>query len=238
MARFSRLWVLTALAVVSCHTNDSIRLLIERDPRVLYFVDTPEPVIALTIDDGPDPKGTLRILEVLDAHHATATFFLISDRIAGRESVVQAILDAGHEIANHLTRDEPAIDLDPATFESELIRSQEALAPFGGSPWFRPGSGWYDDWMFPILERHDYRLALGTAYPLDAEIHSVWFATRILLWQVDQGDIIILHDGGGRGERTAEILMRVLPELQHRGLRVVSLGELAGLGGADELSRR
>jgi len=237
MARAS-LIVLAALALLSCHTGDTFRLLANRDARVLYFVETREPVIALTIDDGPDPLATEQILQVLEAYGATATFFLISDRIPGREEVVQSIIDSGHEIANHLTRDEPTIELEPAEFEAELIRSHESLADFGASSWFRPGSGWYDDWMFPILERHDYRLALGTAYPLDAAISSVWLSTRILLWQVDRGDIIILHDGGKRGSRTVEILERVLPELERRGLRVVSLSQLAGSGDAALASRR
>jgi peptidoglycan/xylan/chitin deacetylase (PgdA/CDA1 family) len=219
----SLLWV---LGLASCHTGDTFRMLARSDPRVLYSVDTEEPLIALTIDDGPDREATLRILEVLDAHAAKATFFLISDRTPGQESIVRAIVDADHEIANHLTAEGPSIELDPAKFESELIRAHRTLSRFGDSNWFRPGSGWYDDWMFPILERHDYRLALGNSYALDAQIHSVWFATRVILWRASRGDIIILHDGEGRGERTVEILEKVLPELKRRGLRVVSLSEL------------
>ena len=225
-----------ALAVASCHTGDTYRLLANRDPRVLYSVDTEQPLVALTIDDGPDSESTRRILDVLDAHGAKATFFLISDRTPGRESLVQAIVDADHEIANHLTHDVPSIELEPAEFESELVRAHQTLSRFGDSYWFRPGSGWYDDWMFPILERHDYRLALGTAYALDAQIDSVWFASRVILWRAGKGDIIILHDGEGRGQRTIEILERVLPELRRRGLRVVSLSELVEVAGASDES--
>ena len=228
---------LCALVLASCHTDDTFRLLADRDPRVLYSVDTEEPLVALTIDDGPDSESTQRILDVLEAHGATATFFLISDRTPGREAIVQAIVDAQHEIANHLTRDEPAIDLAPAQFEDKLVRAHRTLSRFGKSSWFRPGSGWYDDWMFPILERHNYRLALGTAYALDAQIDSVWFTSRVVLWRARRGDIIILHDGEGRGQRTVEILEKVLPELRRRGLRAVSLSELVAIAGANDESR-
>lgn len=228
MSRLAYFGALMALTLVSCHTTDTWRLLAARDSRVLYSIKTVEPMIALTIDDGPDPEATPRILEVLAAHDATATFFLIADRVAGREPLVRAIVEAGHEIANHLTRDEPAIDLGPAEFEDELIRAHGILSEFDELFWFRPGSGWYDDWMFPILERHDYQMALGSNYPLDAGISSVRFATRIVLWRAGPGEIIILHDGGARGERTSKTLERILPELHRRGLRVVSLSELVG----------
>jgi peptidoglycan/xylan/chitin deacetylase (PgdA/CDA1 family) len=214
------------IALGGCRLPDTVELVAERDPRILYSVEARDPVVALTLDDGPDEIVTPRILAVLEAHHARATFFLISDRIAGREEAVAAIVDAGHEIGNHLTRDEPSVDLSPEEFEAELLRSDAALRDFASPRWFRPGSGWYDDWMFPILERNGYRMALGTAYPLDATIPWVWFTSRVTLSQVDPGDVIILHDVGDRGDRTVATLERVLPELRRRGLRVVTLSEL------------
>ncbi|MEE9579507.1 MAG: polysaccharide deacetylase family protein, partial [Gemmatimonadota bacterium] len=75
-------------------------------PEVLYFVETDRPTVALTIDDGPDPATTARILDVLERHGARATFFLITDRVPGNEAILRRILDEGHEIGNHLTREE------------------------------------------------------------------------------------------------------------------------------------
>ncbi len=218
-----------AASLFGCRLESSYELLARRDPRVVWTAGAPAQAVALTLDDGPDAETTPRLLEVLAAYEARATFFLLGDEVRGREAVVEAIVDQGHEIANHMTRDEPSIDLSPETFEAELLRADAILKPFGVSRWFRPGSGWYADWMFPILERHDYRMVLGAAYPLDAWLRSVRLVHWLARHQVDPGDVLVLHDGGRRGARSAEVLGRLLPDLASRGLRVVTLSELLGI---------
>jgi peptidoglycan/xylan/chitin deacetylase (PgdA/CDA1 family) len=103
----------------------------KRSPSVLYSIDTEESTVALTIDDGPDPVETDRILDVLGRYNAHATFFLISSRISGNEAVVQRILDEGHEIANHLVHDEPSIRLTLDEFENQLLEVDQILSQFG-----------------------------------------------------------------------------------------------------------
>ena len=55
-------------------------------PGVLFYVDTERPALALTLDDGPHPEVTPRILDLLAEHEAKATFFLIGERVAGNEA--------------------------------------------------------------------------------------------------------------------------------------------------------
>jgi peptidoglycan/xylan/chitin deacetylase (PgdA/CDA1 family) len=200
----------------------------------VYSFETSEPAVAVTIDDGPDPESTLPLLELLAHHGARATFFLISDRIPGNEALVEAIVAGGHELANHLTRDEVSVELGPGAFERELLRARDALAPFGPTRWLRPGSGWYDDWMVEIATRHGYRIALGSVYPLDAQLYWSWLAARFILWRAQPGSIVILHESGGRGRRTLKTLSKVLPELERRGHRMVTLSELAVEAGSAE----
>jgi peptidoglycan/xylan/chitin deacetylase (PgdA/CDA1 family) len=195
-------------------------------PEVLYFVDTDRPAVALTIDDGPDPASTPAILDVLERHGAEATFFLITDRVPGNDEVVRRILDEGHEIANHLTREEPSILLPADTFERELIEAHDVLLDYSAQRWFRPGSGFHSSEMLERAERHGYTTVLGSVYPFDAQIPSASFAERQILANARPGSIIVLHDGGDRGLRTAKALEAVLPELEARGLRVVTLSEL------------
>ena len=197
-------------------------------PEVTYFVVTDRPAVALTIDDGPDPVATPRILDVLKRHGARATFFVISDRVAGNEVLMQRILDEGHEVANHLTRDEPSILLPATEFEEELRTAHETLADYQESRWFRPGSGWYDDAMLATVGRHGYSTVLGSVYPFDAQISSTTFAGHHILANVHPGAIIVLHDVGERGLRTAAALDAILPELEARGLQVTTLSDLAG----------
>lgn len=204
-----------------------------RSPGCLYAVRTRERAVALTLDDGPDPASTPEILAVLRAHGARATFFLISGRVPGGEALVSAIVAERHELGNHLTRDEPSIRLAPAAFEAAVREAGAALGRFAPVRWLRPGSGWYDAAMLATIERAGYRCALGSVYPLDPHVPSSRFAAAYVLSNVRPGAVIVLHDVGARGRRTAETLRRVLPVLGARGYRVVTLSELERLGRAE-----
>jgi peptidoglycan/xylan/chitin deacetylase (PgdA/CDA1 family) len=196
-------------------------------PGCLYHVPTRQSLVALTIDDGPDPISTSAILAELRRHDARATFFLITDRLRGQEPLVSRLVAEGHELGNHFTRDRPGVRLGTRAFEADLLRSDGALAPWGRPAWARPGSGWYSQAMIGVMQRHGYRCALGSVYPFDATIPSAGWASSYILRNVRPGAIVILHDGGSRGRRTARVLAEVLPELRRRGYRVVSLSELA-----------
>ena len=197
-----------------------------RFPGCLYFVHTERPLVALTIDDGPDSSTTPGILDELGRNHAHATFFLISERVRGNQALVAQLARSGHEIANHLTRDEPSIKLPPERFERELLAADSVLTAFAPPRWVRPGSGWYNPSMLTTMRRHGYECSLGSVYPFDAAIPWSWLASSYVLSSARPGDIIVLHDAGSRGRRTAATLRRVLPELARRGLRVVTLSEL------------
>jgi peptidoglycan/xylan/chitin deacetylase (PgdA/CDA1 family) len=182
--------------------------------------------VGLTIDDGPDPASTPLILDQLRRHDARATFFLVTGRLHGQEPLMRRLTAEGHELGNHFTRDRPSILLSPRAFEADLLRAHRELVPWGRPLWARPGSGWYSQAMIGVMQRHGYRCALGSVYPFDATIPSVVWTTRHVLRNVRPGAIVVLHDGGNRGLRTARVLAEVLPELRRRGYRVVSLSEL------------
>jgi peptidoglycan-N-acetylglucosamine deacetylase len=202
-----------------------VERLARRFPGCLYQVPTRKPLVALTIDDGPDSVSTPRILEQLRRHEAAATFFLISDRIKGLEPLVQQVVREGHELGNHFTKDRPSISLDGHTFERDLLQAHQALSRWTRPRWARPGSGWYSQAMIDVMQRHGYRCALGSVYPLDAAIPSAAWAGSYILRHVRPGAVLILHDGEGRGRRTVKVLAEVLPELRRRGYRVVTLSE-------------
>lgn len=198
----------------------------KRSPEVVYSIDTQDLLVALTIDDGPDLIETPKIMDSLKRHGAKATFFLITSRIPGNEELVQRMIDEGHELANHLWDDYPSILLDSSEFERQLVESDEALSNFADVRWFRPGSGWYNDAMLSVIHEHGYTCALGSVYPFDPHIGSSWFITRYVLSKIQPGSVIVLHDYGSRGARTAAALDAVLPELTSRGYKVVTLTEL------------
>jgi peptidoglycan/xylan/chitin deacetylase (PgdA/CDA1 family) len=195
-------------------------------PEVVYFVPTDEPAIALTIDDGPDPETTPAILDVLQANGASATFFLLSDAIAGNEELVRRIVAEGHELGHHMTADEVSARLDDVTFETRFLQAHRVLESFGGAAWFRPGSGRYNDHMRELAERHGYRIALASVPPLDTVLDDPQRMAGLANWWAEPGSILVLHDRGDRGHRTAATLELLLPRMADAGLAVTTLGKL------------
>lgn len=195
-------------------------------PGCLYRVRTAERVVALTLDDGPDEATTPQILTELDRHGARATFFLIGERVRGREPLVRHMVEAGHEVGNHFMRDRPAILLRAEELARDLAAAHALLARYAEVRWARPSSGWYSDEMIAAMARQGHRCALGSVYPYDATIPSSGFASRHILRNIRPGAILVLHDGGSRGWRAVRTLRTVLPELRRRGYRVVPLGDL------------
>ena len=222
--------LLAAGAVVWTAPGWLIPQLARRYPGCLYQVPTEQKVVALTIDDGPDASSTPLILDALRRNGASATFFLISSRLQGHQSVMRRLVREGHQLGNHLTQDRASIRLSPEAFEADLLRAHQAFSPWGHPVWARPGSGWYSDEMVQVMRRHLYRCALGSIYPFDAAIPSTRWATSYILHHIQPGAIVILHDGGKRGRRTARVLAAVLPELTRRGYRAVTLSGLMAAG--------
>src|SRR6266508_4594057 len=74
-------------------------------PGCLYQVPTQRPLVALTIDDGPDPASTPLILTELRRHGARASFFLITDRLQNQTSLMHNLITENHELNNHFTQD-------------------------------------------------------------------------------------------------------------------------------------
>lgn len=203
-----------------------VRLVSRTHPGCTYAASTEQRIVALTIDDGPDAATTPIILDVLSRHKARATFFLISSRVEGNQALVRRLVAEGHEVGNHFTHDRAGIGLTPEAFEQSLLGADSVLSKYGALRWARPGSGWYNRNMIKIMEKHGYGCVLGSVYPFDAQIPSTAHMVRTIRAGTGPGAIIILHDHGGRGRRTAAALDRVLPELRRRGYRVTTVSDL------------
>lgn len=188
-------------------------------------------LVALTIDDAPDPTTTPAILDTLEAYGSRATFFVITSQLHATGDTADPVLTRlraeGHEVGNHFTHDRPAIRLDSATFERDLAHADSALRRYGPVRWARPSSGWYSQRMVRTMHRAGYECALGSVYPVDAGLGWPWLSEHYILAHARPGAIVILHDRGKRGQRTAAVLGRVLPALQARGYHIVTLTELA-----------
>lgn len=196
---------------------------------VLCYVETEARVFALTFDDGPHPDVTPALLDVLAKHRARATFFLIGERVLVNESIVARIAAEGHELANHLMRDEPSVLLPDLEFRRQLGQVSSLLAPYGDIRWFRPGSGWLTPRMLRSAAQLDLRCVLGTvvaAHNGDAGDRRI---ARRLLGGIRPGSIVVLHEGTPDRRGVVVTTDLVLAELGRHGLAAVTVSELVAL---------
>ena len=197
-------------------------------PGCTYFADADEKLVALTFDDGPDSITTRQILSILEQYNAKATFFLMGSRVLRNKQVVSEIVEQGHEIGHHMFTGKTTIRMPFNEFTNHFDKTDSVLSEYAEVRWFRPGSGWYSDEMIEYLDDGDcnYRCVLGSVYPFDVQIPSTTFATIFILINTRPGSIIVLHDRGDRGRRTAKVLSNIIPKLQKRGYQFVTLSEL------------
>lgn len=191
---------------------------------VLFFFETKEKKLAITIDDGPHPTTTRKILDVLEKHNVKATFFLIGSKVEQYPQVMEEIVKGGHEIGNHDHHDRASI-LQRNTFETDFQRTHQLLSPYCPH-YFRPGCGFYSSWMLDIVRNYGYKCVLGNIYPHDVLFRWVWFLTHYILWRISPGSIIILHDGREWLE-TEQVLDNIIPRLKGRGYSFCTLSEMS-----------
>lgn len=195
---------------------------------VLWYVDTAAPSFALTFDDGPCPDTTPQLLEVLARHRARATFFLVGERIQAHEQLVAQIVEQGHEVANHLMRDERSVLVPEPRFRRELAEVTGLLSRHGPVRWFRPGSGWFTPRMLRAAADQNLRAVLGTLVaghrggPGDERIPQNMIAG------IRPGSIAVLHEGTRARRAVAPATDQLLTALAGRGLSAVTVSELAG----------
>ncbi len=159
-------------------------------PVVTRF-ETTEREVWLTIDDGPDPIHTPRLLELLKRFDARATFFVIGERAAKFPAELEAIRAAGHEIANH-TFSHPSATfwcLPPARIASEIDRAQVP------GPYFRSPAGMKNFFVHPALARRNLHLIGWTVRGLDTVSNDPEAVAARIMRGVRPGAILLLHEG-------------------------------------------
>ncbi len=189
--------------------------------------------VALTFDDGPSPRCTPKIVNLLKRYGARATFFVLGERVEQYPGLVRAEVRAGCQVGNH-TFDHPRLTrADQATVDREIERTSLDLDLLGcaSSPrLFRPPYSAYNSRVLSYLTHTSRRLVLwgidsGDWQGLDAETIA-----KNVLSRVRPGAIIIFHDGDetGRADRkpTVAALRIILPALRDAGYDLVTVSEL------------
>ena len=187
--------------------------------------------VAITIDDGPDPATTPRVLDLLDASGAKATFFCIGQRIERHRGLAREISDRGHAIENHTFRHPNYFSLlGPKAIALEIARAQDIIASVTGvvPRFFRAPAGLRNPFLAPLLERFDLQLASWTRRGFDTVNGNADVVFHRVMRNLASGDILLLHDGNAAKEVSGapviyDVLPRMLRELSTHGLQPILL---------------
>jgi cellulose synthase/poly-beta-1,6-N-acetylglucosamine synthase-like glycosyltransferase/peptidoglycan/xylan/chitin deacetylase (PgdA/CDA1 family)/spore germination protein YaaH len=204
--------------------------------------------LALSFDDGPDPKWTPKVLDVLKQHHATGTFMLIGAEAADNISLMQRVVREGNEIGNHTWTHPDISDISARQLDIEVSLTERLFeSKLGIQPlYFRP--------PYDIDEEPDTDLEAEPAWRIQ-QLGLTIIGSKIdtsdwnespkktpqeiidsVLAQLQtmktkpqfRGSIILLHDGGGDRSATVAALGPLIDALRARGYTIVPVSALMG----------
>ena len=228
----SFLLLLTFLYAITNQANQTLankgRQYYEQTGQIIWDIKTTEKIVALTFDDGPHPKHTDEVLDVLGKYDAKGTFFLVGELAEQNPEVVWRMYEDGHELANH-TYTHPFRSTISKLLD-EIKRTNEAIFSITGySPvLFRPVEGQYTDKLIDAVTKEGYKVVMWS-WHLDTEDWKDPGVDKIVKKVIDAttpGNVISFHDGGGNREQTVKALEEILPILEKDGYEFVTISEL------------
>jgi len=206
------------------------RLRWESTGKIIWRVPVDQKTIALTFDDGPSPTFTPQVLDVLKQFEAKATFFVVGQQVEKFPSILIREVREGHAIGNHMYTHARVDKLSLQALIDDLRRADRLIYGLSGVKprFFRPPDGYYDEKVVAAAEALNYQLVIWT-WSQDtrdwSDISARTIADRVLQ-NARPGDIVLMHDQGGDRSNTLEALKLILPGLQEKGFRPVTLDEL------------
>mmetsp|Transcript_8971 Transcript_8971/g.22441 ORF Transcript_8971/g.22441 Transcript_8971/m.22441 type:complete len:334 (+) Transcript_8971:89-1090(+) len=242
------LLIVALLAKIFYLQPDYVIGLVERSTLgVVWRFPVQRPLAALTIDDVPllkSPSAFEELLNVLARHKVRATLFIMSGfdlseedggmepkaRQRCRELLERAVAE-GHELANHLQFDKPAIAMSNDDFDQAFLHCDSLLAELAGGQgawqerpkrWFRPASALWNQHMKEVAKANGYTTVIANCFPHDVAAATRCLNATYLEHRVRPGAIVVVHDRW----HTPATLDKALPRIAARGIRLGTLSDL------------
>lgn len=181
--------------------------------------------ISFTFDDGPNTRTSVQILDLLKSHGIRASFFLIGQNITEEsKSTIRREIDEGHTVECHSWTHPAFPDLTREQMISEVERTNELIESCTGIPpmFFRPPYIALNDLMFETI---NMPFICGQGVNDWEDNVSADERCRLLLENVRDGQIILLHDTDGNSQ-TVEALKKAIPVLKERGAEFFTVRDL------------
>ncbi len=182
--------------------------------------------VYLTFDDGPIPKVTLWVLDLLKEYNAKATFFCIGENIAKNPNIFRRILTEGHTVGNHTFNHLNGWETDASEYidnfllaETEILKWQEdALVPFTNSKLFRPPYGKIKSGQSEAILKKDYRIIMWDvlSYDFDPTISEEKCFLNVSK-NIQPGSIVVFHDSVKAEKNLRFSLPKVLKLISEKG---------------------
>nr|WP_236588264.1 polysaccharide deacetylase family protein [Tumebacillus amylolyticus] len=213
----------------------TLALLLPAHPRAVAAVEptvsvVPDKTVTLTFDDGPDPRFTPQILDMLKKRHLQATFFVVGRNALEHPDLVRRIARDGHTIANHTLTHPHLETLKPTQVNAELQGGDAALTAVVGPSFavphfFRPPRGNVSPAILTTTEQLNKQLIL---WNVCVENHTTTTPQQVeqrvmSLIHERHGGILLAHDGELDRTLTVQSLPRILDDLQREGFHIVPL---------------
>lgn len=200
-------------------------------------------LVALTFDDGPDPRWTPKILDILKEKKAPATFFVIGENMQARPDLVRRAVAEGHEVGGHTWTHPNIGEIPIAQTDVELNATQRLFEVVTGRAMrlFRPPffgdaepSTPHEVAPLVIAQTLGYLIVGLRIDPDDWQKPPPQTIIDRTLERLDHpgdrpGQVVLLHDAGGNRANTVQALPGLIDAIRARGYRLVTVGELAGL---------
>lgn len=187
-------------------------------------------IIALTFDDGPWPKYTEQVLDILKANNVKGTFFVIGNNMKNLPAVGKRIVTDGHTIANH-TWNHWYHRLSPSVAAKEINDTEEIIYKVTGvrTNLFRPPGGVLGNGPAAYASTKKYSVIMWSA---DSNDYKRPAASRLIgnvMRFSKPGGIVLMHDGGGVRDSTVKALPEMIKKFKQQGYRFVTIPEMLEL---------
>ncbi|WGV24837.1 polysaccharide deacetylase family protein [Halotia branconii] len=207
------------------------RILQPNFPNCLWNGDRNFKAIALTFDDGPHPQYTPQVLQVLDNYNIKASFFWLGACVNRSPAIAKAVSDRGHWIGLHGYDHRSFPVLSPSELKESLGETQTAiynacqLLPEQVRD-VRPPNGLFTPKTLELFSQWNYRPVMWSVVPEDWVLPGVATVVQRVLNQVQNGSLIVLHDGACGGQDVAATINILIPQLLQQGYQFVTVDTL------------
>ena len=177
--------------------------------------------IAITFDDGPHPKYTLKLLDGLKERNVKATFFVIGENVSNNLDVIKRMAEDGHLIGNHTYSHVQLTCISEEKAITEINKTSELITTYAGvSPkYIRPPYGMYSD---ALKRETNLTPVLWTVDPRDWSVLNTDSVVKHVLKRAKSGDIILLHD---IFDTSVEAAFQIIDALKAEGYEFVTVDE-------------